>query len=106
VNTWYIDNLKGRTFKTASELAEAINREAGCFSANIKDYVYFDGRIATVAEVNNDNEEPSDLEYEQWKRGELTLYVAHLFCDITMVPTGYEHDMTEEEAEAFGIPIY
>lgn len=105
VNSWTIDSLVGKTFNNVDELIKAINNAEWVFSDNKSDYVYIDSRIDTDATVNVDNEEPSEYEYEAWKRGELMLYNAHLMVGVTMVPTGLEHDMTEEEAESFGLDI-
>lgn len=105
VNSWSIDSLKGKTFDNADELIKAINDAEWIFSDNKSDYVYIDSRIDTDATVNVDNEKPSDYEYEAWTHDELMLYNAHLMVGVTMVPSGLEHDMTEEEAESFGLAI-
>lgn len=95
--------IDGEVYNTIDDLLIAINYAMDVFTTNPSDYCYIDGRIDTDATVNENNEEPSEEEYEMWKRGELTLYNAHLFCAITMVPTGLEHSLTEEEAAAEGI---
>lgn len=106
VNYWEVD-VAGRTFNNVDELVAAVNKASyGVFSADKGDYVYIDGRIDTDAEVDVDNDTPSDEQYEEWKAGEIMLYVARLAIGVTMVPDGYDHEMTEEEAESFGLPVY
>lgn len=106
VNSWDIPHLKGREFDTIESLIQAIADETYIFSDDKQDYIYIDGRIDTDATVNDLNERPSDAEYEDWKRGEIKLYNAHLLCGLEMVPKGYTHDMTDEEAEEFGLEVY
>ena len=95
--------IDGEVYNTIDDLLIAINYAMDVFTTNPSDYYYIDGRIDTDATVNKAYEEPTDEEYEMWKRGELELYNAHLCCAIRMVPTGGEHDLTEEEAAAEGI---
>lgn len=106
VNSWDISEIVGDTYDDVDALITAINKASGVFSTDKSDYYYIDGRIDTAAEVNVDNYEPTEDEYALWKRGELMLYAAHLSVGVTMVPTGFEHEMTEEEAEAFGLEVY
>lgn len=106
VNSWDIDALKGMTFDTAEDLVKAIAKNSWVFSEDLADYVYIDGRIDTDATVDVNNETPSDADFVAWRKGELMLYNAHLLCGVTMVPTGTEHEMTPEEAEAFGLSVY
>lgn len=98
-------SITGNAYYTIEELLDAINTEMSVFTTNKEYYNYIDGRIDTDATVNDKYEEPTEEEYEMWKRGELTLYNAHLCCAITMVPAGLDHELTEEEAAAFGIFI-
>lgn len=106
VNSWSIDSLKGKTFDNVDELVQAINNAEWVFSADKSEYAYIDGRIGTDATVNENNEEPDEEEYAAWKSGELMLYTAHLMVGVTMIPTGMDHEMTPEEAEAFGLEVY
>lgn len=103
VTRYSIDSLEGQEFEDIDSLIKAIADESFIFTADKDDYVYIDGRIDTDATVNADTELPSEEEYEAWKQGKLMLYTAHLFCGLEMVPKGYKHDMTEEEAESFGL---
>lgn len=106
VNSWDLNHeLANKTFNTVDELIKAVADTSFCFSDDKGYYAYIDGHIDTDATVNADNEEPSNEEYEAWKRGEIMLYNAYLRIGVTMVPTGMEHKMTEEEAESFGLQI-
>lgn len=106
VNEWSLDELAGKEFRTGQDLVNAIARVDGVYTTDIGDYVYIDGRIDSDAEVNADNYTPTDAEYDAWKRGELMLYCAHLYVHVLVVPDEYSHEMTEEEAEAFGFYTY
>lgn len=107
VNSWSIDGLKGKTFSNVDELTAAINEASyDVFSANKSDYVYIDGRIDSDAEVDVDNYVPSEEQYAEWKAGEIMLYVARLSVGVSMIPVGYDHEMTPEEAAAFGLEVY
>ncbi len=100
VNGWDFD-IRG-SFDTIQQLVTKL-AEYG-FSDNPNDYVYLDGTLQSDAFQDADGIEPSNSDIEAWKRGEITLYNAHL-----VLPLGVGsaiHQMTEDEAEAFGIPIY
>lgn len=102
VNSWEFDIADG--FKTAQELVDDIAESSYIFSNDINDYVVLDSSLQTDALVNAENELPSDDEVERWKRGELELYIAHLWVKLKVgVAT---HDMTDDEAEKFGLSVY
>lgn len=103
VNSWDM-RIKGKTFKSLTDIINAASKEDYVFSNDKQNWVYMDGRLLTDAQVNVDNEEPDTDEYEQWKRGDLMLYIAHL--DIGVEVYDAVHDLTEEEAEAEGFEIY
>lgn len=103
VNSWAFDVSSG-AYNSAQELIDDIAGRSGIFSNNIADYVVLDSSLQTDATVNNDNEIPSEAEWEAWKRGELELFVAHLWVNLQV---GSEtHDITDDEAEGFGFSIY
>lgn len=103
VNSWDVD-VKGNTYNSLKELIKGVARNSYVFSENPSDWVYIDGRLDTDALVNNDNEEPDDDELEGWKKGEVTLYNAHVMVGVSVISE--EHELTEEEAEEQGINIY
>lgn len=103
VNSWEFDIADG--FRTAQELLDDIAASSGIFTNNINDYVVLDdGSLQTDATVNVENDIPSESEIEAWKRGELELYNAHLWVKLKV--GAKTHDMTMDEAESFGFPIY
>lgn len=102
VNSWDFD-VRGE-YTSAEELVRAIHKETYVFSDKLSDYVFLDGNLQTDAFVNADNEEPSKSEIEAWENGEETLYNAHLAIPLSVVMN--EHEMTEDEAESFGLTIY
>ncbi len=106
VNSWVLDSLTGKRFDTVQELVEEINKDFPIFSNNIDDYIFIDGRIDTDAFVNADNDEPTPCEIEAWKVGKITLYNAHLFINLAIVPDEYEREFTEADAEKYGVSIY
>ena len=102
VNAWDFD-VRG-TYDTFQDLINAIKNETYCFTNQPSNYVFLDGTIQTDAIVDEESEEPSDRQLEAWKRGEYELYAARLVLPIEV---GAEsHEMTEEEAEMFGISVY
>ena len=101
VKEWTFD-ISG-TYNNMQEVVDAIANEVGTTN-DVEDYVYIDGRIDTDMEQNAEGLRPTDAEYEAWRRGEETLYVAHISVYLNV---GAEiHEMTEDEAEAFGLPLY
>lgn len=102
VNSWNF--AIADSFKTAQELIDDIAESSFIFSSDINDYVFLDGSLQTDATVNGDNDIPTQEELEAWKRGELELYVAHLWVRLDVGAS--THMMTEDEAEAFGLSVY
>ena len=103
VQTW--DFPIGTEFDSAEELIKNIASSASIFSDDIRNYlVSEDGMLYSDATVNVDNEEPDEAEMEAWRRGELTLYNAHL--GIALKVGSGVHEMTYDEAEAFGFDTY
>lgn len=102
VNSWTFQVADG--FRTAQELIDDIAESSGIFSNDINDYVVLDSSLQTDATVNAENDIPTEEELEAWKRGELELYVAHLWVRLQVGSA--THDITDEEAEAFGLSVY
>ena len=73
------------------------------YSTDPKDYMFNDVNGYSVIESdclqNDDGDEPSKSEIEQWKKGEITLYNAHLFARIYEVGV---HDVSYEDAKELG----
>lgn len=102
VNSWTFTIAD--SFRTAQDLIDDIAESSFIFSNDINDYVFLDGSLQTDATVNADNDIPTQEELEAWKRGELELYVAHLWVRLDVGAS--THMMTEDEAEAFGLSVY
>lgn len=102
VNSWtfQVDDA----YSSGQALINSIADASGIFSDNIDDYVVLDSSLQTDVTVNAYNEIPTEEELEAWKRGELELYVAHLWVRLQVGSA--THDITDEEAEAFGLSIY
>lgn len=99
VNQWAFD-IRGE-YGSMQDLIDDIHRVSyQVFSDNIDDYSFSDGALRTSAMVNNENDVPTDEEYEEFKRGEITLYIADMWLPLEV---GSVHDMTDDEAESFGI---
>ena len=101
VNSWDFD-VRGE-YDDIQSLIDAISVNSYVFSSMLSDYYFLDGSLHTSATVNNDNEIPTESEIELWKRGEENLYIADLYLPLSV---GSVHDMTEDEASAFGLDIY
>lgn len=91
-------------FDNSQEMIDDISDSVGIFTKNLSDYVFLDGSLQTDATVNEFNEIPTDEEVEAWTRGEKKLYVAHLWVGLEV--GGGSHQMTDDEAEAFGFSLY
>ena len=102
VNGW--DFEIGTQFGTAQELIDDIFEREPIFFNDINNYVVLDGSLQTDVTVNEFNDIPTAEEVEAWKRGEIQLYVAHLWLNLEVGMAS--HQMTEEEAEAFGFVVY
>lgn len=94
----------GTQFDNSQEMIDDISDSVGIFTKNLSDYVFLDGSLQTDATVNEFNEIPTDEEVEAWTRGEIKLYVAHLWVGLEV--GGGSHQMTDDEAEAFGFSLY
>ena len=93
----------GTQFDNSQEMIDDISDSVGIFTKNLSDYVFLDGSLQTDATVNEFNEIPTDEEVEAWTRGEIKLYVAHLWIGLEV--GGGSHQMTDDEAEAFGFSL-
>lgn len=91
------------TYNTMDDVLEAIENTYMGFTSEQKNYCYIDGRIDTDSLVNVYNNEADETEIEEWKKGELTLYNAHLMCGISVISD--EHELSEKEAEALGFEV-
>lgn len=103
VNGWNL-SIKGKTFKSLSEIVDAVSNEEYIFSDDKKNWIYMDGRLLTDALVDVNNEEPDEADIQMWRNGDLELFVARL--DIAVEVYDEAHDLTEEEAEEEGFEIY
>lgn len=101
VNSWDFD-VRGE-YNSADELIKAIANNSYVFSDKLEDYYFMDGSLRTSAEVDVDNEIPSEGQYEAWKRGEEQLYIADMYL---AVEVGSVHEMTDDEAQAYGFQLY
>lgn len=101
VNQWDFD-VRGE-YASAQELVKAIANKSYVFSENIEDYYFLDGSLHTSATVDGYNYIPTEDQIEAWKRGEEMLYIADLYLPLEV---GSVHDMTDEEAETFGLEVY
>lgn len=99
VNQWDFD-VRGK-YDSMQDLIDDIHSVSyQVFSNNIDDYSFGDGALRTSAMVNDENDVPTDGEYEAFKRGEITLYIADMWLPLEV---GSVHDMTDDEARSFGI---
>lgn len=91
------------TYDTMEDVLQAIKDTYMGFTDDINDYCYICGRIDTDSLVDVNNCEATESEIELWKRGELTLYNAHLMCGMSVILG--EHELSENEAEELGFEI-
>ncbi|MBP5433695.1 hypothetical protein [Ruminococcus sp.] len=102
ITTWDFP-LKGQ-YANAQELVNDIAESSGIFSNKLEDYVYLAGTLQTSALVSLENDEPTEEELAAWQNDEYELYSQNLILPVE-VGSG-THEMTEDEAKAFGISIY
>lgn len=102
----YVNGWNGRlngSFATKEELYKAIEKEI-YLPVNDQTCEFYDGKLCLSWTVNVDNEEPTEEEYEDWKRGEETMYILDMFIPLEVGSA--THDMSDEEAESFGLNRY
>lgn len=100
VNGWEFD-ISGE-YNSIDAVISQISNTVFAFSDNKADYYFMDGALRTSATVNNDNETPSEAEMERWMQGQEMMYTAYLYLYLGV---GSIHEMTDEEAEAYGITV-
>lgn len=92
-------------YNSAEELVKAIQNSTGMYyGLEPSNFGFYDGAIETSDLVDNDNNQPSEEQKEFWRKGELKLYSAYLWLPVEVVSD--RHEMTEEEAKAFGFTYY
>lgn len=91
------------TYDTMDDVLKAIENTYMGFTSDPKNYCYIDGRIDTDSLVDVNNYEADEDDIELWKKGELTLYNAHLMCGMSVISD--EHELSENEAEELGFEI-
>lgn len=100
VNGWEFD-ISGE-YNSIDAVISQISNTVFAFSDNKADYYFMDGALRTSATVNNDNETPSEAEKERWMQGQEMMYTAYLYLYLGV---GSIHEMTDEEAEAYGLTV-
>ena len=92
-------------YNSPEELVKAIQSNTGMYyGLEPSDFGFYDGAIETSDLVDKDNSQPSEEQKELWRKGELKLYAAYLWLPVEVVSD--RHEMTEEEAKAFGFTHY
>lgn len=102
----YVNSWNGRlngSFATKEELYKAIEKEI-YLPVNDQTCQFYDGTLQLSWNVNVDNEEPTEEEFEAWKRGEETMYILDMFIPLEVGSA--THGMSDEEAESFGLNRY
>ena len=104
VNTWDMKEYVGKTYDSIEDLVDALSNWG--FSDKVKDYGFFEdngGEILSDILTNDEGYEASKHEIEQWKNGEIKLYVPRLSCGVELITT---RPMTNDDAEMLGLEIY
>lgn len=99
VNQWDFD-VRGEYDSMQALIDDIHSVSYQVFSDNIDDYSFGDGALRTSAMVNDENDVPTDGEYEAFKRGEITLYIADMWLPLEVDSV---HDMTDDEAMSLGL---
>ena len=100
VNGWDFD-ISGE-YNSIDAIISQISSTVYAFSDNKAEYYFMDGSLRTSATVNNDNEPPTEAEKKRWMQGQEMMYTAYLMLPLGV---GSIHEMTDEEAEAYGLTV-
>lgn len=92
------------TYDNVGELKDAV-RKATYWSLTDDMFFFYDGALRFSITVDVDNNEPSESQLERWRRGEERMWLADGCVSVWVVPDGM-HEMTDEEAKAFGLEVY
>ena len=99
----WTESLSGE-YNNLQELIDELHDINEFCTTDLKNYVYFDGRLITDATTNRDYEKPTEDELEKFKNSEINLCVLHV--DIPLEVGMKPHTMTEDEAEKYGVEVY
>jgi hypothetical protein len=101
-NCWDF-SLSEHMFENLREFIDTLNKDTG-LEIKEEDISFFEGSIRFSVMVDVDNTTPSERQYELWKQGKETLYIADGYIPACYLPDLPE-EMTDEQAKDFGLRI-
>ena len=101
-NCWDF-SLSRYVFGNLQELIDTLNKDT-CLDIKEDDISFFEGTIRFSVVVDNDNTTPSEAQFERWKQGKETLYIADGYISACYIPA-LPVEMTDGQARDFGFRI-
>ena len=101
-NCWDF-SLSEHMFENLQEFIDTLNKDT-CLDIKEEDIIFFEGAIRFSVMVDTDNTPPSETQFERWKQGKETLYIADGYIPACYLPD-LPQEMTDEQAKDFGFRI-
>lgn len=101
-NCWDF-SLSEHMFENLQEFIDTLKKDTG-LDIKEDDVSFFENAIRFSVMVDIDNTTPSEKQYELWRQGKETLFIADGFIPACYVPD-LPQEMTDEQAEEFGFRI-
>lgn len=96
-------SLSEHIFSSMQELVDALKKDTG-LDIKEEDISFFEGSVRFSVMVDNLNTTPSEEQYELWKQGKETLFIADGVIPACYIPA-LPVEMTDEQAKDFGFRI-
>lgn len=96
-------SLSEHMFENLQEFIDTLNKDT-CLDIKEDDISFFEGSIRFSVMVDNLNTTPSEAQYELWKQGKETLFIADGIIPACYLPD-LPVEMTDEQAKDFGFRI-
>lgn len=95
--------LSEHMFENLQEFIDTLNKDT-CLDIKEEDISFFEGSIRFSVMVDDINTTPTELQYERWRKGLMTLYIADGSIPACYIPD-LPVEMTDEQAKEFGFRI-
>jgi hypothetical protein len=96
-------SLSEHMFENLQEFIDTLKKDTG-LEIKEDDISFFEGSIRFSVMVNEGNTTPTESQFEKWRQGEETLYIADGLIPACYIPD-LPIEMTDEQAKDFGFRI-
>jgi len=96
-------SLSEHMFENLQEFIDTLKKDTG-LEIKEDDISFFEGGIRFSVMVDAIDTTPTELQYEGWKKGEVSLYIADGYIPACYLPD-LPVEMTDEQAKDFGFRI-